>query len=199
MTTPRQFLRAALAAAAIVLAPLAAPAADVFDFIPPGGRTLLARVFSGKPAADDVRAVVGAKHGRDEWVADLRARAKQFPALQKFSDKELLTLADYMAANLPLPAGKVPANPAQANWDKLLPMDGRDMVLDYCQGCHIITVVVTQDRAKAQWLGSLNKPSHVQIKLNAQQRDALVNYLVLNAAIPIDQVPEELRAGGATY
>ena len=27
----------------------------------------------------------------------------------------------------------------------------------------------------------------------------LASYLVLNAAIPIDQVPEELRAGGATY
>lgn len=198
MIAPRHFLRTVLAAAAIALASLA-PAADVFDFIPAGGRTLLARVFAGKPSPDDVRAVVGAKHSRDEWVADLRARAKQFPAVQKLSEKELLTLADYMASSLPLPAGKVPANPAQANWGKLLPMDGRDMALDYCQGCHIITVVITQDRAKAQWLGSLNKPSHVQIKLDAQQRDALVNYLVLNAAIPIDQVPEELRAGGATY
>ena len=199
MTTPRHSLRVALAAAAIVLTPLAAQAADVFDFIPQGGRTLLARVFASKPAAEDVRAMIGARHSRDEWVADLRARARQFPALQKLTDKEILTLADYMAFNMPLPAAKVPANPAQANWAKLLPMDGRDMALDYCQSCHIITVVITQDRAKAQWLGSLNKPSHVEIKLNAQQREALVNYLVLNAAIPIDQVPEELRAGGATY
>lgn len=199
MTTLRHSLRAVVAAAALVFTPLAVPAADVFDFIPQGGRTLLARMFSGKPAAEDVRAVVGAKHSRDEWVADLSARAKQFPALQKLTDKELLTLADYLSSTMPLPAAKVPANPAQANWEKILPMDGRDMALDYCQSCHIITVVITQDRAKAQWLGSLNKPSHVQIKLNAQQRDALVNYLVLNAAIPIDQVPEELRAGGATY
>ncbi len=78
-------------------------------------------------------------------------------------------------------------------------MDGRDIVLDYCQGCHIITVVITQDRAKAQWLGSMNKPSHINIKLTPLQREAMASYLVLNAAIPIDQVPEELRAGGATY
>ena len=45
----------------------------------------------------------------------------------------------------------------------------------------------------------MHKPSHIQIKLTEAQREALASYLVLNAAIPIDQVPEELRAGGATY
>jgi hypothetical protein len=59
--------------------------------------------------------------------------------------------------------------------------------------------VITQKRSKDAWLGSMNKPSHVQIKLTSAQRDALASYLVLNAAIPIDEVPEELRAGGATY
>ncbi|HEX7403118.1 MAG TPA: hypothetical protein VF287_03810, partial [Usitatibacter sp.] len=66
-------------------------------------------------------------------------------------------------------------------------------------GCHIITVVITQDRSKTAWLGTMGKPSHVRIKLTPAQRDALANYLIVNAAIPIDQVPEELRAGGATY
>jgi hypothetical protein len=198
MSTPRFSLRALLLAGAMLSTP-AVQAADVFDFIPLGGRSLLARIFAGKPPADEVRAVVNGKHTREEWLADLRSRGKQLPALQKLSDKELLTLADYMSLNLPLPAAKMPANPAQANWDKLLPMDGRDMVLEYCQSCHIITVVVTQDRTKAAWLGSMNKPSHVQIKLSAAQREALASYLVINAAIPIDEVPEDLRAGGATY
>jgi hypothetical protein len=39
----------------------------------------------------------------------------------------------------------------------------------------------------------------VGIKISPAQRDALADYLVLNAGIPIDQVPEDLRAGGATY
>lgn len=185
--------------AALLLAVPAARADDVFDFIPPGGRTLLARVFADRPSADEVRALLAGKHTREDWVKYLRDHGKAIPSLKGLKDKELLTLADYLSFNLPFPAGKIPADPARANWGKVLPPDGRDFALDYCQGCHIITVVVTQDRSREHWLGSLNKPSHVQIKLTREQREALVSYLVLNAAIPIDQVPEDLRAGGATY
>jgi hypothetical protein len=191
-------LRALGVALAVSATLFAAQAGDVFDFIPLGGRSLLANALAGRKAAD-VQAVVAAKYTRDEWVGYLKGHAAQFPAVQRLSDKQMLTLADYMSFNLPLAAGKAPTTATQTAWEKALPMDGRDMSLEYCQGCHIITVVITQDRTKQAWLGSLNKPSHVGIKLNAQQRDALTNYLVLNAAIPIDQVPEDLRAGGATY
>jgi mono/diheme cytochrome c family protein len=191
-------LRATALALAVAGTLFAAYAGDIFDFIPLGGRSLLANVLAGRKA-EDIQAVVSAKRTRDEWVTYLRGRSAQLPAVQRLSDKQMLTLADYMSFNIPLPAGKAPSASTQAAWEKALPMDGRDMSLEYCQGCHIITVVITQDRTKQAWLGSLNKPSHVGIKLNAQQRDALTNYLVLNAAIPIEQVPEDLRAGGATY
>jgi mono/diheme cytochrome c family protein len=200
MNILRPFLRAGLLSlAALLLAPLPAQAADVFDFIPAGGRTLLAKAFASRPPADEVKALLGAKHTREEWLSYLRDHSKAITGLQRLSDKELLTLADYLSYNMPLPPSKIPANPAQANWEKVLPPDGRDFTLDYCQSCHIVTVVITQKRSKDAWLGSMNKPSHVQIKLTREQRDALASYLVLNAAIPIDQVPEELRAGGATY
>jgi hypothetical protein len=200
MNILRPFLRAGLLSlAALLLAPLPAQAADVFDFIPGGGRTLLAKAFASRPPADEVKALLGAKHTREEWLSYLRDHSKAITGLQRLSDKELLTLADYLSYNMPLPPAKIPANPAQANWEKVLPPDGRDFTLDYCQSCHIVTVVITQKRSKDAWLGSMNKPSHVQIKLTREQRDALASYLVLNAAIPIDQVPEELRAGGATY
>jgi hypothetical protein len=78
-------------------------------------------------------------------------------------------------------------------------MDGRDYALEKCQGCHIITVVVTQKRPKEHWLGTMHKPSHIRIRLTEAQREQLASYLVLNAGIPIDQVPEPLRAGGASY
>jgi hypothetical protein len=186
-----------LIGALLMLSP--AGAADVFEFIPAGGRTILAKVLAGRVPADEVRALVSGKHTPEEWQKYLREHGKALPGLQRLSAKELLTLADYLAFNMPLPAGKVPANPTQANWEKVLPQDGRDFALEYCQSCHIITVVVTQDRSKDAWLGSMNKPSHVQIKLNREQREALASYLILNAAIPIDRVPEDLRAGGATY
>jgi hypothetical protein len=188
-----------LALAALLLGALAAWAADVFDFIPAGGRTLLAKTLASRPPADEVKGLLSGKHAREEWLSYLRGHSKAITGLQRLNDKELLTLADYLSFNMPLPAAKIPANPAQANWEKLLPLDGRDFVLEYCQSCHIVTVVVTQKRSKDAWLGSMNKPSHIEIKLTRGQREALASYLVLNAAIPIDDVPEELRAGGATY
>jgi hypothetical protein len=45
----------------------------------------------------------------------------------------------------------------------------------------------------------MHKPSHIQIKLTEAQREALASYLVLNGGISIDDVPKELRAGGASY
>jgi mono/diheme cytochrome c family protein len=187
---------AALAVAAVTV-PWLAWAADVFDFIPSGGRTLLAQVFAAKPAAGEVRALLTAKRTRDEWLRYLAEHEKTLAGVQPLDDKQRLTLADYLAFNMPL--SSPPADPARAAWDKVLPQDGRDMALGYCQGCHIITVVVTQQRTKDAWLGTMGKPSHVQIKLKKEQREALASYLVINAGIPIDEVPEELRAGGATY
>ncbi|MCF8152454.1 MAG: hypothetical protein K9J80_17135 [Sulfuritalea sp.] len=185
--------------AAALIGPLRAQIDPIFDFIPLGGRSLLSKVLESKPPAADTRAILTSKKTREEWVGDLKTRAKTIAALQQLSEYETLTLADYMSFNLPLPAGKVPADPAKAEWKKILPMDGRDMALEYCQSCHIITVTVTQDRSKDAWLGSMNKPSHVGVKLTPQQREALASYLVLNAGIPIEQVPPDLRAGGATY
>lgn len=185
--------------AALLLTHQRAQAADVFDFIPLGGRTLLAKTLASRPPADEVKALLSAKHTGEEWLSYLQGHSTAITGLQRLNEKELLTLADYLSHNMPLPAAKIPANPAQANWEKVLPEDGRDFALEYCQSCHIITVVITQDKLKNGWLGTMHKPSHIQIKLTEAQREALASYLVLNAAIPIDQVPEELRAGGATY
>jgi hypothetical protein len=73
------------------------------------------------------------------------------------------------------------------------------MTLDRCQSCHIVTVVVTQARTREAWLGTLGKPSHVEIPLSPAEREQLADYLAVNAGIPIDAIPEELRAGGASY
>jgi len=184
---------------ALVAVPLRAQFDPVFDFIPLGGRSLLAQVFESKPPAAEVRALLTAKRTREEWIEYLKGRSKVIAAVQGLNEQELLTLADYMSFNMPLPVARVPADPAKADWQKILPHDGRDLALEYCQSCHIITVTVTQDRTKAHWLGTMNKPSHVEIKLTPQEREALASYLVLNAGIPIDLIPKELRAGGASY
>ncbi len=190
---------ALLAIAVVVVLPIGAWAADVFDFVPSGGRTLMSKALANRAADAEVSAFLNGKHSRDEWLAYLRGHNQTLKGLQGLDDKQLLTLADYLSFNMPQPALKPPATTSQANWEKVLPPDGRDFALNFCQGCHIITVVVTQNRTKDAWLGTMGKPSHVQIKLRPEQREALASYLVINGAIPIDDVPEELRAGGATY
>jgi len=185
---------------ALVVKPLLAETKDVFAFIPPGGRTLFAKLVATHPPADELQAILTGKRTGAEWLAYLKSRTKSVPALEHLSEQEQLTLADYLSLNMPLASsGQSPADLAKADLSKALPPDGRDFALEKCQGCHIITVVITQVRPVAAWLGTMNKPSHARIKLSREQREALASYLVLNGGIPIDEVPEELRAGGASY
>ena len=185
---------AVIVCSALLIRPLLAETEDVFSFIPAGGRTLFAQVIASRPPAGEIQAILSAKHTRDEWLAYLKSKSKAVPALQKLSEQEQLTLADYLSFNMPLASAQGPSDIANA-----LPPDGRDFALEKCQGCHIITVVITQVRPVPAWLGTMNKPSHSRIKLSREQREALASYLVLNGGIPIDDVPEELRAGGASY
>jgi len=179
--------------------PLAAQTVEQLAFIPAGGRTLLTDIATSKPPADELEPLLTGKRSREEWSSYLNAHSQAIPALQRLSDKQRLTLADYLSFHIPLPANQVPANLARTDWTRTLAKDGRDLALDNCQGCHIITVVVTQERSKTFWLGTLGTPSHAVIKLTPEQREELASYLELNAGIPIEQVPEELRASGATY
>ncbi len=179
--------------------PAATQGEDVFAFIPLGGKSLLIQVAQSSPSPTVLKALLTGKRTREEWLTDLQGRRGAVPTLKAMGDKELLTLADYLAFNMPLPPKAVPTEFAKTDWAHLLPADGRELALDYCQSCHIITVVVTQDRTKEAWLGTMHKPSHIGVKLTEPQREALASYLVLNAGIPIDLVPEELRAGGASY
>ena len=155
---------------------------DVFDFIPPGGKTLLEGILESAP--DGLGQLSDARSPAD-WMQALADGA--LPGAGDLDEWEQQTLADYLAYAGPITdAGN-------------LPQDGRDMALARCQSCHIITVVVTQDRTREAWLGTMNRPSHVEIELTPEERGQLADYLVVNGGIPIDQVPPALRAGGASY
>lgn len=187
--TRTTLLTAALAAFLGLAFPAAAPAQedDIFAFIPDGGRTLLeAAREAGLPAGLETAI---AESGGDPaaWRARLGEAQADATALADLDGWQLDTLAHYLAANAPLdPAGE-------------LPWDGRDMALKMCQSCHIITVVITQDRTREAWLGTMHKPSHIEIEMTEPEREALADYLVINGGIPIDLVPPALRAGGASY
>lgn len=184
-----------IAAVAAMLLSVCLPAAllaqedDIFAFIPDGGRTLLGKLIeSGKVDSADV---LSTRRSEDEWLGFLRGLSDA-----GLDDTQMATLAAYLASKMPASdhAGNMVATAGQQ-----LPRDGRDLTLEYCQSCHIITVVITQDRTREAWLGTMNKPSHVEIDTTQQERKEIADYLILNGGISIEDVPEELRAGGATY
>lgn len=170
-----------LAALALGIAGSAVAQEDTFSFMPGGGRTILESLLSTDPA---LAAQLSEKRSAADWLAAIRKG--NLPGAKSLDEWQEQTLADYLAYAVPL-------DPAA------LPLDGRDMTLARCQSCHIVTVVVTQARAKAAWLGTLGKPSHVGVPLTPAERDQLADYLTVNAGIPIDAIPPELRAGGASY
>ncbi|MDP3896932.1 MAG: hypothetical protein Q8Q62_09675 [Mesorhizobium sp.] len=162
---------------------------DVFAFIPDGGRTLLGKLIDGGKV--DSAEVVATRRSEDEWLGFLRGLSGS-----GLDDTQMATLAAYLASSMPAAehAGKTIETAGRQ-----LPRDGRDLTLEYCQSCHIITVVITQDRSREAWLGTMNKPSHVEIDTTQAERKEIADYLILNGGISIEDVPEELRAGGATY
>lgn len=156
---------------------------DVFAFMPEGGRTLLAGILEEYP---DLTCQFAASRPADEWLAMMTGGS--LACVATLDDWQRQTLADYLAY-VDGAVGK----------PEDLPWDGRDMTLLRCQSCHIVTVVVTQARTREAWLGTMNKPSHIEVPLSEAERSQLADYLVINAGLPIDVIPPELRAGGASY
>lgn len=160
---------------------------DVFSFIPDGGRTILEGLRGAELPARLKSAITTQSGDAGQWRAMLDEAAASAPAVAVLDTWQRDTLANYLAIRAPITG------------DGGLPRDGRDMSLELCQSCHIITVVITQDRTREAWLGTMNSPSHIEIETTPEERDLIAEYLVINAGIPIDLVPPELRAGGASY
>lgn len=182
-----------------VLAGSAATQPDPFAFIPAGGKTLLLRVVASAPARADLVGLVSAKKTPAEWSTFLTGRAQAMPVLGKMTESQRATLASYLSLVAPMKDSDLPKAADAAAWSKRLPPDGRDLVLNKCQNCHIVTVVVTQEKDARGWRGLLQTPNHTGILTTDAQQEMLGQYLAINAPIPIEQIPPPLRAGGASY
>jgi hypothetical protein len=181
---------------------LASPAAaqtDPFAFIPAGGKTLLLRVIATAPPRAEVILLLSSKRSPADWKIYLKSRAQAMPAVRAMNDSQLTTLASYLSLVAPMKEGDLPKGTDAAAWIRVLPPDGRDLVLTKCQNCHIITVVVTQEKDPRGWRGLLQTPNHAKLLGGAAQEEMLGQYLAVIAPIPIEQIPPPLRAGGASY
>lgn len=197
------------AAAALALGGLVRAADDKLAFVPKGGAQLLLEVKAKCGNCDDLAALVTAKRTADDWLkyftgrtstaAGLSEAEKKKGALAGFTDKQIKTLVTYLAINLPLAKDKVPADPARARWENVLPVDGRKLTLDRCMGCHSLATTLLIEGDLNAWGVIMRKSDHVNLGMNAQQLQELLNYLAINMPVPDDQIPDEFRKGGIGY
>ncbi len=182
--------------ALLAVAPVGARAAEdpVFGFVPPGGRSLFAGLREAGADPGLLSGLLAQARDAEGWIDWFAAEGAALPGLSALDDWDRRTLAAWLANVAPVP-GAAAGGPLPDP----LPRDGRDLVMRYCQSCHIITVVVTQEKTREAWLGTLGNPSHVEVPIDAAERSEMADWLVLNGGIPIEQVPPELRAGGASY
>jgi hypothetical protein len=159
-----------------------------FEFMPGGGKALLLQMLGSPPDAGELRRIAEAQRSEAEWSDFLAARKGPM------SDKELQTLASYLAANMPLDAGALDAAEQQGDITAALPPDGRQLAWDYCQFCHgLFSGYLAHDRDVPGWLGTFETPAHRGIELNAKERETFARYSAINMPMRIEEVPEDLR------
>jgi hypothetical protein len=169
-----RFALAALAAAAALIA----AGGEDFGFMPKGGRVLLVEMVGSAPA--QLRAVTQDRRTEAQWREFVDAQKKPL------SDRERMTLAAYLAVNMPL------AQPPQDA--KALPRDGRDLAWEECQSCHsLFAGYLTQARAAVGWRNMFLSPFHRGLKMTSQEREEFARYAEINMPLKVEDVPPDLR------
>lgn len=178
-------LAAAAAAGSAVLAGVAL-AQTGMEFMPDGGRTLTLTAFGADPGR--LAEIAAMKKDADQWRSLVEDTAADL------TETQVLTLASYLALNLPLAepaslAGLEPGKLADA-----LPPDGKDLAIANCQSCHsLFTGYLTHDRKKTGWMQTFRGPFHVEIKMSRTEIETFARYSELNMPLSFEEVPPEWR------
>jgi len=153
-------------------------------FMPKGGRALLLDVLGASPDTKEISAIVQARRTEPEWRDFVASRKKAL------TERELATLAAYLAVNMPMPEDAV----KRADLASALPLDGRDLAWNGCQPCHsIFASHLTQKRPVQGWRNMFLSPFHRELKMSPQEREEFARYSALNMPMKIDDVPQDLR------
>ena len=158
------------------------------DFMPKGGKTLFLEVFGAAPDAATLAEITGAKRSEEDWSEILAARDS---GLKK---KELLTLASYLAVNMPLAQEAAELAAKAGDIAPALPADGRELAWFQCQTCHsLFAGYLTQDRKLEGWRNTFRSPFHRELPLSEQEREEFSHYSTINMPMQFQDVPAELR------
>lgn len=152
--------------------------------MPKGGRALLLDLLGVPPDQAELRAIAQARRTEPEWRDFIAARK------HAMTERELTTLAAYLAVNMPLSNDVVKSG----KLDAVLPLDGRDLAWNVCQSCHsLFASHLTQRRNVQGWRNMFLSPFHRELKMSPQEREEFARYSALNMPMKIEDVPQDLR------
>lgn len=178
----RRLLTAALGA--LVLPFAHAAAGEDYDFMPKGGKALLLELLGAPADAAQLRAIELARRTEAEWRDFIAARGNAL------TDRQLATLAAYLAVNMPVPGDALTRGSLAA----ALPPDGRELAWSQCQFCHsLFSSHLTQSRDAQGWRNVFLSPFHRELKMSPQQREEFARYSAINMPLKIEEVPQDLR------
>ena len=173
-----------LAVFAIAVFAFAQAAGEDNAFMPRGGRALLIELLGTPPDRAELRTIAQARRTEPEWRDFVAARKNTL------TERELATLAAYLAVNMPLPDDDVKRD----NLASTLPPDGRDLAWNECQSCHsLFASHLTQRRNAQGWRNMFLSPFHRELKMTSQEREEFARYSALNMPMKIEDVPQDLR------
>ena len=190
MTHPAGLSRLKAVVIAVMLTGFPPALAEVlsFDFMPKGGKALFVDVFGAAPDAATLDEMTAPARGEADWSSFLAARGSGL------SDKELRTLSAYLAVNMPAKRDVLDAAAKAGDIATALPVDGRELAWNGCQGCHsLFAGYLTQDRDLQGWQNMFNSPFHRELKMAPQERDEFSRYSTINMPMKFEDVPEDLR------
>lgn len=173
---------------AFAIGPPPALSQEGYEFMPKGGKALLLQMVGEPLHVAALQQIVETGQSEEEWRAAL---AEQKGVM---SDRELPTLANYLAVNMPLAEGVLAQAESAGDISVALPPDGRELAWNNCQFCHsLFTGYLTQDRDARGWLGTFEVPFHREIEMTVQEQETFARYSAINMPMTIEEVPAELR------
>ena len=176
------------AAGAVVFPPARAAAGEDYDFMPKGGKTLLLEVLGTPPDMAEFGKIVRARRTEAEWRAAIALRGKAL------TDKQLATLAAYLAVNMPLADAVAQEAAKLGEPASSLPPDGRELAWKQCQSCHsLFASHLMQIRDAQGWRNMYLSPFHRELKASPQEREEFARYSALNMPMKVEDVPQDLR------